>query len=503
MGTRFFLLFPTDGNKQSHGHVRILEKDAKNMNKLFIFITLLLFAAILPTGAKSRLVTVQAPQQGVQLTHDFEVRARAAGGEWQQLSTYAFRVDRVADARHNAETVSVATFEMEGEVEIEVTSLRAPIDSFRIRPLSYKMEATREGNTLRFKLTRPRYLSVEVNGDIYHNLHLFADSVMEKPRVRKRDLIYFGPGVHDFGGDSIAVPSGKTVYIAQGAYIKGWFSVYKASNVRILGHGIVMPGRHEGIMVRYSDDVTIDGPVTTQMPVGASDSVTVRNAKVLSWYGWGDGFNVFASNHVYYNNVFARTSDDCSTIYCTRKDYRGSCRDIRVNGATYWADVAHPIMIGLHGDPSEAETVEDVVYKDIDILEHAENQIDYQGCFGINDGDNILVRGVTFEDIRIENIRRGMLVNLRVCYNKKYCTAPGRGIEDITFRNISYNGRQPNLGIIAGYDDARGIKNIRFENLRLNGRHISDTMEGKPKWYKTADMAHIFVGEHVEGVTFE
>lgn len=472
------------------------------MKQHSLFFAILLFASLLPAGAQNRLVTAKASTEGVALASDFEVRARAAGGEWQQLSTYAFRVDRVADTRHNAETASVATLEMEGEVEIEVKSLRAPIDSFRIRPLSSGMKATQEAGTLRFKLTRPRYLSVEVNGDIYHNLHLFADSIMEKPRVRKKDLIYFGPGVHDFGGDSIAIPSGKTVFIAQGAYIKGWLSVYKASNVRILGHGIVMPGRHEGIMVRYSKGVAINGPITTQMPVGGSDSVSVSNAKVLTWYGWGDGFNVFASNHVYYRNVFARTSDDCSTIYCTRKDYHGSCRDIRVSGATYWADVAHPIMIGLHGDPEKEETVEDVAYSDIDILEHAENQIDYQGCFGINNGDNILVRRISFDNIRIESIRRGMIVNLRVCYNKKYCTAPGRGIEDITFSNIAYNGRQPNMGIMAGYDEARGIRNIRFENLRLNGRLISDTMEGKPKWYKTADMANIFIGEHVEGVTF-
>lgn len=472
------------------------------MNKRNIITFLLILVASLPVWATGKVVTAPAPN-GVPLAHDFEVRVRVEGGQWQRLDTYAFRVDRVDNARHNAEVASVATLEMEGEVEVEVVSLRERVDSFRIRPLSYNIKGTREGDTIRFRLDKPRYLSVEVNGDIYHNLHLFADSVMEKPRVKKRDLIYFGPGLHDLGGDSLAIPSGKTVYLAQGAYVKGWLSVYKATGVRILGHGIVMPGRHEGIMVRYSKDVAISGPVTTQMPVGGSEDVSVANAKVLTWYGWGDGFNVFASNHVSYNNVFARTSDDCSTIYCTRKDYHGGCRDIRVKGATYWADVAHPIMIGLHGDTARHETIEDVTYEDIDILEHAENQIDYQGCFGINNGDNILVRGVTFRDVHIEPIRRGMLFNLRVCYNKKYCAAPGRGIDGVTFSNVSYSGPMPNLGIIAGYGEDRRVRNIRFENLRINGRLISDTMEGKPAWYKTADMANIFVGEHVENITFK
>ncbi len=469
------------------------------MNKV-ILVLVVSFAAV-TMSAKSRLVTAKAPA-GIELKHDFEVQVRTAGGDWQPVDTYAFRVDRVAQARHNVEVTSVARFEFEGKVEIQVKSLQ-DIRSYRVRPTSYGIAARQEGNTLTFSLDRPRYLSVEVNGNIYQNLQLFADSIMEKPKVRrKRDLMYFGPGVHDFGGDSIAVPSGKTVFIDQGAYIKGWFSVYKASDVRIMGHGIVMPGHHEGIMVRYSRNVCIDGPLTTQIPVGGSDSVTVRNAKVMSWYGWGDGFNIFASNNVLQEHLFARTSDDCSTIYCTRKGYRGGCRNITVRDCVYWADVAHPIMIGLHSETPEQEEISNVLYQDIDILEHAENQLDYQGCIGINDGDDILVKGVTFENFHIESIRKGMLLNIRVCFNKKYCTAPGRGIEDIVLRNISYTGCEPNMSIIAGYDQSRMVKNIRFENLTVNGRIIADDMKEKPAWYKTADMANIYVNDHVEGLTF-
>ena len=453
-------------------------------------------------SAKDRLVIAKAPT-GIDLKHDFEVKARINGGEWQNIDTYAFRADRVANAKHNVEITSVAKFEFEGKVEIQVKSIAQDIKSYKIRPSSYGIEAKQEGNTLTFSLDRPRYLSVEVNGNIYQNLQIFADNVLEKPKVKKKkDLMYFGPGVHDFKGDSIHIASGKTVFIDNGAVIKGWLSTYASRDVKIIGHGIVMPGHHEGIMVRYSKNVYIDGPLTTQLPVGGSDSVTVRNAKVMSWYGWGDGFNIFASNNVNQEHLFARTSDDCSTIYCTRKNYHGGCKNITIKDCVYWADVAHPIMIGLHSETPDLEEVSNVLYQDIDILEHCENQIDYQGCIGINDGDNILVKGVTFENFRIDNIRKGMLLNMRVCFNKKYCTAPGRGIEDITLRNFSYRGEAPNMGIIAGYDETRKVKNIRFENFSINGKVISDDMKEKPKWYKTADMANIYVNDHVEGVTF-
>lgn len=334
------------------------------------------------------------------------------------------------------------------------------------------------------------------------NAVVFQVVTSNQQNIKKKNLIYFGPGVHDFKGDSIHIPSGKTVFIDNGAVIKGWLSTYGSRNVKILGHGIVMPGHHEGIMVRYSKNVLIDGPLTTQLHIGGSDSITVKNAKVMSWYGWGDGFNIFASNNIHQEHLFARTSDDCSTIYCTRKRYHGGCRNITIKDFVMWADVAHPIMIGLHSETPEDEVIDNVLYDGIEILEHCENQIDYQGCIGINNGDNITVKNVTFQNFNIDNIRRGMLFNIRVCYNKKYCSAPGRGIHDITLRNIAYRGSAPNMGIIAGYDQSRMVRNIRFENLTINGKLISDDMPGKPRWYKTADMAKIYVNDHVEGLTF-
>ena len=80
--------------------------------------------------------------------------------------------------------------------------------------------------------------------------------------------------------------------------------------------------------------------------------------------------------------------------------------------------------------------------------------------------------------------------------------APGRGIENVLFKDITYNGDRANLSIIEGYNEERTIRNIRFENLRINGELITDAMPGKPRWYQTGDMARIYVGPHVEGVEF-
>ena len=76
-------------------------------------------------------------------------------------------------------------------------------------------------------------------------------------------------------------------------------------------------------------------------------------------------------------------------------------------------------------------------------------------------------------------------------------------MEDIYFKNIYYNGDRSELSMIIGYDDTRMVRGVHFDNLVINGEKIFDKMPGKPGWYKTADMARIFIGEHVEDVTFE
>lgn len=447
-----------------------------------------------------KLVTYTAPK-GAPLSNSYKVEVRLPSGKWKVVPVYQWRVDRTEKGFHHVEKTSVASFDFIGTVEVKITPLHS-YKVVRIRPLSYNIFSEKNGKTVIFRLDRPRFLSIEFDRDIFHNLHLFANGIQPKVR-RGRNVIYFGPGYYDLKKDSILVSSGKTLFIDGGAYIKGWISVWKARHARVVGHGFVNPeSPHEGIMVRYSQDVRVEGPVSTQIPVGGSDSVSISDAKVMSWYGWGDGMNVFASNHIKYNHVFCRSSDDCSTIYATRKNYYGGCQDIQVHDAVYWADVAHPIMIGLHGDVEKHNVIQDVLYDNIDILDQAEGQIDYQGCIGINDGDNNLIRNITFQNIRIEDIRQGMLFNIRVCYNKKYCHAPGMGIENVSFRNVSYRGIHAGMSVIAGYDENRNVKNISFENLNINGRLISDDMSGKPKWYKTADMADIFVGEHVNNIQF-
>ena len=327
------------------------------LNRLIIIVSALL-GIIHNASSQNQLVTYPAPQ-GAELMNDFSVRVREAGKDWKPVDTYMVKVDEVRGTKHNVEKASMSYFDFSGEVEVSVTFNHGAIQTGRVRPLSYKITPSISGNTMTFKLDRPRNLSIEVNGDIFHNLHLFANPIDEnKPKkIKDKNLIYLGPGIHTFPGDTLNVPSGKTVYVAGGAIVKGLIQVVNAQNVKVQGRGIVIPNRWAGLRIVNSKNVTIEGVISTQCPTGGSDSVTIRNVKVISSYGWGDGLNVFASNNVLYDGVFCRNSDDCTTVYGTRMGFTGGCKNITMQNSTLWADVAHPIFIGIHVNTKNPEVL--------------------------------------------------------------------------------------------------------------------------------------------------
>lgn len=485
--------------------------------KKILLLSLLVVAAV----ARAELIVFPAPD-GAPRNIDFTVKARAPGGEWREVFVYAAQVDM-----RNVRTAALATFDFSGAVEVAVTSNRGRIDTARIRPLSAGVAPTVKGNTLTFTLAKPCNLSVEVNGDVFHNLHLFTNAPeTDIPDPNDPNVIFIGPGVHTFKGELdvgvdkvtdgkfgtqkitasvLDVPSGKTLYLAGGALVKAAVRVRGAENVRIRGRGILYDGR-EGIQVSRSKNVTIDDVIVLNPQHyvvfgGDVHGLTIRNLRAFTCRGNGDGIDLMSSTDVLIDGAFLRCSDDTIALYNHRWDYYGDTRNVIVRNATLWADVAHAIHMGTHGNPAKPETLEHLVFSNIDILEHNEPQLDYQGAMSINVSDENLARDIRFEDIRVDDFTEGQLVNLRVAFNKKYCTAPGRGIEDVTFKNISYTGTHANVSIIAGYDDTRAIKNITFENLVINGRTIDWKMD-KPAWYQIGDLGKIWVGPHVENVEF-
>ena len=475
-------------------------------------------------GAKLHSVFTYPAPAGAPLKHDYDVYVQPRGHkEWTKIDTYMAKVNASVPVpdnslsglpdlpSHKISEISYCFFDFTGDVFVRVVCKNKKYKKCRIRP-DYRgtIAQVENDSTVKFLLFQPENVSVEFDGNITDNLLVFTS----KPAISKEDaekaaksqgrtFRYYAPGMYT--EETIKVPSNTTVYLEGGSYFSGTFAIEDVQNVSILGRGIARPtDGYEGCHVHRSKNVLIDGMILNTCPVGGSDGVTFHDVRSISHPQWGDGLNVFGGcSNILYDRVFCRNSDDCTTAYATRKGFNGSVRNIRMTNSTLWADVAHPIMIGLHGQPEVGDSLVNRRYDNLDIICHSEPQVEYQGCMAINCGDNNHVKDVTFDNIRVEQIHQGSLLQVRVGWNSKYCTAPGGSVENVLFRNIRYYGSTPYMSVITGYDARHKVKNVTFEHLKINGRVISDDMPGKHKWHSTADYVPMFVGSHVENLTFK
>ena len=287
------------------------------------------------------------------------------------------------------------------------------------------------------------------------------------------------------------VKSNETVYLAPGAVVRGQFTFDHVKHAAIRGRGVIdqvdrfTPGGRKpsnGIRMDYSSDITIDGitildAVGYHIGLGSCTNVTIHNTNSFSTSQWADGIDAMSCSHVRISNVFVRSSDDCLAFYGGRWIFAGNSTDIRVSDSILWADIAHPIFIGVHGTPGKAEVISDFKFTNIDILEHHQPGPGYQGCMAINAGDGITVRDVTFEHIRIEPISLGQIVNLQVFMNGAYNTEPGHAVENILFKDVRYSGTDMPKSEILGYDDQRQVRQVVFDHFVMGDKVVTTPAE--------------------------
>ncbi|KAJ5646180.1 hypothetical protein N7490_002552 [Penicillium lividum] len=259
---------------------------------------------------------------------------------------------------------------------------------------------------------------------------------------------------------TIVVSDGKTLYLAGGAVVEAQVNIDKAANVSIRGHGVLYHPPGGTISAINSTNYLIEDIIVVN-PSGS----TINTAQ--------------AENVV----------------------IRGIRSNLTIQDSSFWADVAHPINIGTHGNTQGPETMSGVTIRNVDILDHREPQVNYQGCIAINPGDENVIENVLIGDVRVEDFRLGQLINFRVTNNTKYNTSPGRGISNVSFRVLSYTGKKLRNAIMAGYNDTRIIDGVTFENLTINGLQLGNTMS-KPAWYEVADFIPMYVNEHVKNLNF-
>lgn len=467
-----------------------------------------------------RIRTYSVPD-GVAAAADFTVEVRPVhsdGDAWARVPTFAVDVASIntTSSVFDKHGISVASLDIGGPIQVRATYATCPVSKARVRPASYGIDATVENGTVTFSIDSARDIMVEINGDKWRALHLLVNEIDDHEAIGdEAEIWYFGPGINNgtassrIKGGDLDVPSGVTVYIAGGAYLTARLTFRGVSNSGVRGHGFFYKPEQGAILIERSRNISVQGVTSIaatgfSLTTGEAHGVHIDRYRSFSCAGNGDGLDFFCSTNILAERCFLRNSDDTVAIYGHRWDYYGDTKDITIRDCVLLPDIAHPIQIGTHGCPEKPETMSGIRISNIDILDHEENQLWYQGCISINAGDANLIEDVQIEDVRVERLTRGQLVNLRVMQNARWTSAPGRGVRNVIIRNLSLNTEDSevvNPSQILGFDGERNIENITFENLRVGGRLVHEGMP-IPHWYMVADTVPMFANEHVKNLQF-
>ncbi|KAG9792216.1 hypothetical protein KCU88_g739, partial [Aureobasidium melanogenum] len=364
---------------------------------------------------------------------------------------------------------------------------------------------------------------LELNGNKWTALHLLVNEIcLDPPKNDTENLWYFGPGVNN--GEAykyvvdgkLQVPSGKTIYLDTGAFLTASLHFSSVSNASVRGHGFIYKPpsspkfrmeQQGAFLIERSSDISIKQVTSLSATgfsflAGQSKGIAINGYRSFSSCGNGDGLHFLSCSDVLIEDCFLRTSDDAIAINCHRWDYYGNTENFTVRNCVLLPDIAHPILVGTHGNPSDPEHIRHINISNVDILDHDENQLWYQGCIALNAGDGNLIEDVHVEGVRIEKISKGQLVNIRVMQNAMWTSKPGRGIRNVTIKNLRLNAADSqvvNPSQILGYDQERGIEDILFEDLVIDDETIHEAMT-KPRWYMVEDFVPMFVNEHVRNL---
>ena len=146
-------------------------------SKLFFTACLLLSACI----CRAEVIVYPAPQCGI-VSKAYLLKIKEAGSNWQTVDVYHASVAGTAGLKTVIKQTSFAYFDCSGRVEVALTIPRGNIKQVKIRPLAYGITPKVNGNTILFSLNASQNVSVEINGNIFENLQVFANTIQtDKP----------------------------------------------------------------------------------------------------------------------------------------------------------------------------------------------------------------------------------------------------------------------------------------------------------------------------------
>lgn len=388
---------------------------------------------------------------------------------------FSVRVDGVAAAVHTTAVGCFCQIELSRPVAVAI-ECDEEIKTVDVRPRSRNIPATYSGRTVRLALDAPVKLSVEINGNLRNPLFLFADRPESAVNPKAPGIRYF-PGGKVYDAGRIRLTDNQVVYIERGAVVEGWISAENASNIKVLGHGILDATKY-GSATAFTRcrNVEINGITTVKGGKGwvnkifLCDHVSITNYKDIAWGEFSDGIDLLGSRNVTIDDVFIRNEDDSIVLKTEKFGFQGNVENILVQNCVIWHGTAgNALEIGYE---TTGDYIRNVTFKNIDIIRSdTHGARNNRAALSIHHAGNAAISNIRYENIRIEAALE-YLINFKLVSVKKWGSGGGT-VSDVVLKDIFLTGGPDAPSVIQGLPSSR-LRRIVVENLNYKGERLGN-----------------------------
>lgn len=417
-------------------------------------------------------------------------------------------------------------FSFSGSVSVEVEKLNSTADTAIIRPTRLGIGALRTtlGNANRkvnFTLTKPAKVSVEFSDDKGNRnaLVLFADSLENKKNVPDSfaastyvvkdsaglynvpitaQTVYFKPGIYKIGFWTIPA-NVNHVYLAGGAYVKGYLNRQSPNSIIINGRGILsnegypyhypMTGNlhnndakdwYRCITIKKGQNHLIEGITIIEATgfniLAMGNNITIKNVKINGFRYNNDGIALIGDGDKIID-CFVRSNDDAIVLT--------TATNLTVTGCVFWQLQGSVFQLGW-----TPHTMHDINISNCDVL-HDKNT-DSEGNVGFINAMNYMQASqpAIIDNVTVSNIYfdTPILRFIDIRGDRKYvssysaASAPMNWVyKNFRFSNIYFvqTASKHPLFFLHGQRAQNPLLNFTFENIYFNhiksSRNLSDS----------------------------
>ncbi|MGA9241896.1 MAG: FG-GAP-like repeat-containing protein [Silvibacterium sp.] len=471
-----------------------------------------------------RTLQVDATPAGITPSSQYTIRlghhGRSVNSFVYQIQNPGFLPNGQPSGISSSSTLEDATswtsFSFAGSVTVEVTNSNS-FKSARILPSHAQIIPIVKGNSVLFTLHHPGQFAVDFcatgdtcteanDTDLTNPMLVFANPIEDRrPDPRNPDVLsvrpglfvpsgetvprlnsaqhtlYFGPGIYDLGLTPLTIDADEKVYLAGGAYVKGFFAFgLAATNAAIEGRGILsgedLPkARCIGTKAGCPDMVStignvqnllVEGITFIQSPfynvsINGGSGNRVDNVKVIAWLGNSDGIQASygpQDTGSVIENSFVKNGDDSIKLTASNLLVQ-HCVVWKLNNAA-----AFEMGAGIKGD------LVNIAVRDSDVIR---GEYDWpntsDAVFAANQGGTGNLSHYRFEDIRVEN-ESWQLFRIQILPSNFQPDNYQLGsISDLKFNTIQVTDPQRFPPIFRGYNLAHQVSHVDLDRVVIAG----------------------------------